>query len=187
MRNPRRGCAPLCQGCNPATANTELRIRPETASDHDPIHALTKAAFAPMDYSDGSEPDIIRKLRANGDLCCSLVATMGTRLIGHIAFSPVTLNGVSDGWYGLGPISVDPEHQKTGVGSALIHAGFDWLKTQHARGCVLIGDPNYYSRFGFISDGTLTYGDVPSEFVQWIGFDGHTASGNLRYAAAFGD
>lgn len=162
-------------------------IRPEHAGDIDAIHALTAAAFAPIEYSDGSEPDIIRKLRADGDLSRSLVATDGDAILGHVAFSPVSLNGVSDGWYGLGPISVDPNHQKTGIGSALIHAGLDWLNSQNAKGCVLLGDPNYYARFGFISDGTLIYHDLPRELLQWIGFNGHTASGDLRYTAAFGD
>ena len=162
-----------------------MQIRPETTADHEAIHALTAAAFAPMPYSDGSEPDIIRKLRADGDLSLSLVATDGTNIIGHIAFSPVTLNDISDNWYGLGPISVATSQQKSGVGRALIHAGFEWLHTQNARGCVLIGDPNYYSRFGFISDGNLTYQDLPTEYIQWIGWNGNTAAGTLRYSPGF--
>jgi putative acetyltransferase len=157
-------------------------LRPERANDIDAIHALTTAAFKPMSYSDGTEADCIDKLRADGDLHLSLVATQDDEIIGHIAFSPVTLDGISDNWFGLGPISVAIPHQKTGIGSALIRAGFDWLHTQNAKGCVLIGDPNYYSRFGFISTGTLSYQNLPPELVQWIGWSGNTASGVVRFS-----
>lgn len=162
-----------------------MQLRPEISADHDAIHALTKAAFAPMPYSDGSEPTIIRHLRANGDLSLSLVAEDAGKIIGHVAFSPVTINGIPDNWFGLGPLSVTPAKQRTGIGSALIHAGLNWLRAQNASGCVLLGDPNYYSRFGFVSDGNLTYHDLPKHFVQWVGFNGNLASGDLRYSAAF--
>lgn len=157
-------------------------IRAETPSDIDAIYALTQAAFAPMSYSDGTEQDCINALRDDGDLSQSLVAEIDAAIVGHVAFSPVTINGSSDGWYGLGPISVVQHLQKTGIGSTLIHHGLLWLKTQKAKGCVLIGDPNYYFRFGFVSDGNLTYHDIPTEYVQWLGFDGNVASGKLLFA-----
>ena len=157
-------------------------IRDEQPADIAAIHALTEIAFAPMAYSDGTEADCITKLRKDGDLTYSLVAVDEGEIVGHVAFSPVTLDGKSDGWFGLGPISVTPTRQKSGIGSALIHEGLNRLRAINAKGCTLIGDPNYYSRFGFVSDGTLTYHDLPTEYVQWLGFDGHTARGKLIYS-----
>ncbi len=157
-------------------------LRTERPSDIEAIYQLTKAAFAPMAYSDGTEQDCINALRDDGDLTLSLVAEIDDKIVGHVAFSPVTLNGTPDGWFGLGPISVATTHQKSGIGSALINHGLDWLKSQNAKGCVLIGDPNYYARFGFVSNGDLTYHDLPTEYVQWLGFDGHIASGKLIFS-----
>jgi putative acetyltransferase len=134
-----------------------------------------------MPFSDGSEPDCINQLRNDGDLTLSLVAQVNKEIVGHVAFSPVTLNNVSDSWFGLGPISVHPEHQRSRIGSALINDGLRQLKDRNAKGCVLIGDPNYYSRFGFVSDGELTYHDLPTQYVQWLGFNGNVASGKLLY------
>ncbi len=162
-----------------------MRVRPETTADHAAIHTLTTAAFAAVPYSDGSEPAIIRQLRADGDLSLSLVTDDAGEIVGHIAFSPVTINGIANHWFGLGPLSVTPTRQRTGIGSTLIHAGLDWLRDQNANGCVLLGAPSYYSRFGFVSDGNLSYHDLPKELLQWIGFNGNAASGDLRYAAAF--
>ncbi|MBB3646222.1 putative N-acetyltransferase YhbS [Rhizobium sp. BK619] len=88
---------------------TEMLIRCETPADIDAIHDLTSIAIAPMPYSDGTESEIIRKLRASGDLTISLVAEDDGEIRGHVSFSPVTINGVRGGWFGLGPISVKPE------------------------------------------------------------------------------
>ena len=105
--------------------------------------------------------------------------------MGHIAFSPVSIGQHLTGWYGLGPVSVDPEHQRKGIGSALINEGFKKLKERHANGCALIGDPNYYSRFGFLSDGKVQYQDVPGKNVQWISFGEIIPTGELVFCPAF--
>ena len=162
-----------------------MHIRDEQPADKEAIFRLTAAAFELMPYSDGSEPVIIDKLRENGDLALSLVAVDGGEVVGHIAFSPVTINGVADHWFGLGPVSVKPEKQRNGIGSKLVLAGLDWLKSHGANGCVLVGDPDYYARFGFKSDGNLSYGDVPTEFVQWLSFDGKSPVGVIIYSPAF--
>jgi len=60
------------------------------------------------------------------------------------------------------------------------------LREKGACGCALIGDPEYYSRFGFITDGNVRYGDLPSEHVQWLSFDESQPSGELVYCPAFG-
>lgn len=159
-----------------------MDIRPEIHADIDAIYQLTQTAFAPMPYSDGDEGACINKLRADGDLTISLVAVEAEAIVGHVAFSPVTIAGVSDNWFGLGPVSVASEKQKTGIGSALIKKGLAQIKSLGAKGCVLIGDPNYYCRFGFVGDGRLTYRDLPSEVVQWLSFTDEKPSGVLKYS-----
>ncbi|MCF6303670.1 MAG: N-acetyltransferase, partial [Devosiaceae bacterium] len=107
-------------------------------------------------------------------------------IIGHIAFCPVIIGKVDRQWFGVGPVSVAVEKQRSGIGSKLIIAGLDWLRSHGASGCVLIGNPAYYSRFGFISDGKITYRGLPTEYVQWVSFDGTPPTGALKYSPAFG-
>lgn len=161
-------------------------IRPEQRGDERAIHDLTQAAFAPMPFSDGTEGPIIDALRADGDLTLSLVAVEGDRIVGHIAFSPVTIDGRHDGWFGLGPISVLPEMQRRGIGKALIAAGLDKLRQRNAAGCALIGDNAYYSQVGFVSNGALQYGDLERKYVQFLVFQGPEPHGALKFAPGFG-
>ena len=165
--------------------NAAMKIRREHAGDETAIFKLTTEAFEPMEYSDGSEPHIVNKLRADGDLALSLVAVNGKEIVGHVAFSSVTINGEDDRWFGLGPISVAVEHQRLGIGKKLIDEGLGLLKSNGANGCVLIGDPAYYSRMGFLSDGKITYRDVPNEFVQWLSLGEAVPRGEIEYRPAF--
>jgi putative acetyltransferase len=126
-------------------------------------------------------------LREAGDLTISLVAEAEDEIVGHIAFSPVTINGNHDGWFGLGPVSVAPSLQKQGIGRTLIETGLDMLRQRGATGCALTGNPEIYSRLGFRSDGNLSYGALDTRFVQWMTFAGPTPVGELRFAPAFGD
>jgi putative acetyltransferase len=162
-----------------------MNIRSEQSGDELAIHELTLKAFEPMSFSDGTEAPIIDQLRKDGDLTISLVATKGREIVGHIAFSPVTIGGEHGGWYGLGPVSVRPDRQKSGIGSCLINEGLLHLKELGAVGCVLIGNPDFYSRFGFRSDGNLIYDEVPAQYVQWLSFGTHSATGVLKFAPAF--
>ncbi|CDX39498.1 putative acetyltransferase [Mesorhizobium sp. ORS 3359] len=160
-------------------------IRPEQPGDEQIIHDLTVAAFEPMSFSDGSEAPIIAGLRNDGDLSVSLVAVSGGNIVGHVAFSPVTIGAESHGWYGLGPVSVWPEKQRQGIGSALINEGLAILRASGAKGCVLIGDPAYYRRFGFRSDGNLSYQDLPAQYVQSLLFGSESATGQMKFSPAF--
>jgi putative acetyltransferase len=162
-----------------------MLIRDETPEDIDAIHDLTSTAFKPMPYSDGTEAEIVRRLRAAGDLKISLVAEQGGEILGHVAFSPVTINGMHEGWFGLGPISIKPERQRQGIGKVLITRGLELLKGMGASGCALIGNPEIYSRVGFSSDGQLTYLDLDTRLVQRIVFRGSPPSGTLQFAPAF--
>jgi putative acetyltransferase len=101
----------------------KMELRAETPSDHETIYLLTKAAFDPMPFSDGTEADAITALREAGDLALSLVATGDAGIVGQIAFSSVFVDGHRNGWFGLGPVSVWPHLQRTGIGSALV---FRW-------------------------------------------------------------
>lgn len=160
-------------------------IRAESLDDIATIHALTAAAFANMPFSNQTEPAIVDGLRDAGALALSLVAVVDGNLSGHIAFSPVTINGKDLGWFGLGPVSVWPEKQRGGIGSALIKEGLKRLRTQGAKGCVLLGDPSYYSRFGFVSSPELTYPGPPMEYFQHLMFDSPIPAGVVSYHTAF--
>ena len=164
-----------------------MLIRLEKLEDADAIHELTWAAFEPMPYSNNTEAQIVRDLRASGDLTLSLVAEEGGQIIGHVAFSPITIGDIRDGWYGLGPISVRPERQRQGIGRELILKGFDLLRERNATGCALIGNPAVYHGVGFESDGKLTYGDLDTRYVQRIVFNGSPPSGALKFSPAFGE
>ncbi|MFL5014980.1 MAG: GNAT family N-acetyltransferase [Rhizobium sp.] len=162
-----------------------MLIRYETPDDIDAIHDLTSTAFKPMPYSDGTEAKIVRRLRAKGDLEISLVAEEDGEILGHVAFSAVTINGAHDGWFGLGPISVKPERQRQGIGKAMIARGLELLKERGASGCALIGNPEIYSRVGFSSDGQLKHLDLDTRLVQRIVFRGSPPSGTLQFVPAF--
>ena len=161
-----------------------IAIRPEMSGDEPVIHALTTNAFAAALHSDGTESDIIDRLRDDGDLAISLVAD-DAGIIGHIAFSPVAFGDATAGWYGLGPISVTPARQRTGIGGQLIRAGLERLMDIGAAGCVVLGDPNYYGRFGFRHDPAIAFEGPPAQYFQVLVLAGPLASGEARYAPAF--
>lgn len=162
-----------------------LIIRPERPGEEDFIHDLTQVAFAPMPYSSGTEGPIIRALRASGDLTLSLVALDNGVIVGHVAFSPVKIDGVSDGWFGLGPISVMMDRQKQGIGKALIGEGLIRLTAMGTKGCVLIGNPDVYRSSGFESDGQLSYDGIDNRYVQRIVLSGAAPNGVLKFSTAF--
>ncbi|AWY99971.1 putative acetyltransferase [Rhodobiaceae bacterium] len=164
-----------------------MDIRPESACDEDAIYQLTRIAFEPMFFSDGSEAPLVGRLRNDEDLTISLVAEKGGEIVGHIAFSPATINGRHDGWFGLGPVSVHPDVQKQGIARALVETGLKMLEDRGATGCVLTGNPEIYSRLGFQSDGNVSYGTLNRQFIQWLVFSGPTPHGELKFAPAFGD
>ena len=161
-------------------------IRPEKIGDEGAIHALTEAAFAEMPFSQGDEQDLVDALRASGDLVLSLVAMDGGTIIGHIAFSPVTISDGTREWYDLGPVSVAPTAQRQGIGSALIRRGIAEMRERGARGIVLLGSPEYYSRFGFAHDPQLSYPGPPPKYFQRLVLEGKPPSGIVTYVAAFG-
>ncbi|MFT4089862.1 MAG: N-acetyltransferase [Asticcacaulis sp.] len=162
-----------------------MQIEDEQSGDAPLISALTTAAFRDAPHSDQRESAIIIGLRDAGALTLSLVVRKGAELIGHIAFSPVRLTGVSGDWYGLGPVSVAPEHQRQGIAAGLIREGLRRIQAGGAAGCTVVGDPAYYQRFGFRHFPTLSYAGIPDEYVMGLGFHDTRPSGQLSYHAAF--
>lgn len=144
----------------------DIVIRPEQDADRSQIHDLTRRAFAPMPFAAGDEQDLIDALRNAGALTCSLVAARDDRVVGHIAFSPAYPADGAPGWFALGPVSVEPNLQGQAIGSALIHAGLEWLLEAKAAGCILTGNLAYYRRFGFVSRPDLAPPSEPAEYFM---------------------
>jgi putative acetyltransferase len=163
-----------------------LQIRDERHEDTDAIRTLTRAAFLDAPHSAGTEAAIVDALRDAGALAISLVAVEKGAVVGHVAFSAVTIDGQPQGWFGLGPVSVEPSRQRAGVGRALIREGLGRLRAMGAGGCVVLGEPAYYGRFGFVSDPALTYPGVPPEYFQCLVLSGDHPSGVVAYHAGFG-
>lgn len=162
-----------------------LAIRPESVDDHAAIHKLTEMAFREAVHSSHTEQHIVDALRERGELSISLVAEDAGQLVGHVALSPVSVQDGSQGWFGLGPISVLPEQQGKGVGTALMNAAIEALRAQGARGCVLLGEPGYYGRFGFRAVPDLLLPGVPADFFQALCLQPPMAQGEVRYSPAF--
>lgn len=160
-------------------------IRTEQPQDIDGIEDVTMRAFKSAVYSDHHEQFIVHALRQSGQLSISLVAELDGKLIGHVAISPVQISSGTEGWYGLGPVSVLPAFQRQGVGTDLIETALTQLKAQHAQGCVVLGEPDYYARFGFRALSQLVLEGVPAEYFQVLAFENEIPQGKVQYHAGF--
>jgi putative acetyltransferase len=163
----------------------EVLLRSETKADVEAIAEVTVAAFKSLEISSHTEQHIIAALRSANVLTISLVAEADGRVVGHVAFSPVTISDGCPGWYGLGPVSVLPEYQRRGVGSALIREGLSRLRALGAGGCCLVGHPEYYRRFGFENAPGLVYEGVPQEVFFVLSFEAHVPQGTVEFHEAF--
>lgn len=162
-----------------------MLIRSETPADQRAIFDVTQAAFRGHPHSEQTEAYIVQALRAAGALTLSLVAELDARVVGHAAFSPVQISDGSPSWFGLGPVSVDPAHQGRGIGTALIEHGLARLQARGAAGCVLVGEPAYYGRFGFRPEpGLLVLPDMPPTHFLALTF-GAPARGTVTYHPGF--
>lgn len=160
-------------------------LRSENAGDIAVIVALTRAAFAKAPHSSGSESAIVDALRAAGALTVSLVADVDGQVVGHVAISPVSISDGSHGWYGLGPVSVLPAYQGRGIGTGLINQALAQLQAKGAAGCVVLGEPGYYQRFGFAAVPGLQLPGVPAHYFQARCFGSAMAQGTVAYHAGF--
>jgi putative acetyltransferase len=163
----------------------KIFIRKETEADIEAISEVTKAAFENLPISRHTEQFIIDALRDAKALTISLVAEADNKVVGHIAFSPVTISDGSLDWYGIGPVSVLPELQKQGIGKSLIREGLSSLKALGAKGCVLVGDPGYYQRFGFRSFPDLVIDGVPQQYILALPFEENKTRGTVTFHKGF--
>ena len=164
---------------------SKLLIRDETEHDAAVITEVTVAAFASLAISHHTEQFIIEALRSARALTLSLVAEVDGCVVGHIAFSPVAMSDGSRNWYGLGPVSVLPMCQRRGIGKALIQEGLSRLKALGAKGCCLVGHPQYYRQFGFENVAALGLEGVPPEVFFALPFDGRLPQGTVTFHDAF--
>ncbi|MDP2158367.1 MAG: N-acetyltransferase [Nitrospirota bacterium] len=165
--------------------NPKITIRDETDADVKAISEITVAAFRTLEISNHTEQFIIEALRVAKALTVSLVAEADDRVVGHIAFSPVAISDGTRNWYGLGPVSVLPEYQRRGIGKALIQEGLSRLRNLNAKGCCLVGHPQYYRKFGFENVTGLVLEGVPQEVFFALSFDGHVPQGHVMFHEGF--
>jgi predicted N-acetyltransferase YhbS len=168
-------------------ADRLLRIRPETEADRAAVRAVNEAAFGTS-----AEADLVEALHGKPVALVSLVAEVADTVVGHILFSPVSLTGHAHlDVMGLGPMAVAPDHQRKGVGSALVRAGLAACKDLGCRAVVVVGHPAYYPRFGFVPAGRHALRceyDVPADVFVVAELEAGAlegASGLVRYDEAF--
>ena len=172
------------------TQNTmTIQLRHETTNDIAAIEAVTIAAFADAPHTSHTEQFIVRALRDASELTLSIVAEEHGQVVGHVALSPVTITNdhghKAKGWCGLGPISVLPQRQGHGIGSRLMEQALSELRAMQAAGCVLLGDPAYYGRFGFQAHAGLQLPGVPPGYFMALALHGTVPEGIAHYSDAF--
>jgi len=163
----------------------KMIIRNETVSDIEAISEVTIAAFQNLAISNHTEQFIINALRNANAMTISLVTEVNGQVVGHIAFSPITISDGSLNWYGLGPISVLPKYWKQSIGKSLVLEGLSLLKALGGQGCALVGDPNYYQRFGFRNIPTLIHEGIPQEVFLALPFTEKVPQGIVVFHEGF--
>jgi putative acetyltransferase len=185
-------CPRFCSGLDAGGASRQdqrrgmkITIRDEQPGDERGIHEVTRRAFETMAFSSKTEHRIVDALRAAGALAVSLVAVKDDQVVAHIAFSRTTLSQAQGAWFALGPVSVRPDHQRQGIGAALIDEGLRRLRALGAAGCVLVGHPQYYPRFGFRTDSTVVVPEVPTEVTLVMRLQPNAGAGVVAFHPAF--
>jgi putative acetyltransferase len=163
---------------------TSIQIRPEQPDDKAAIRILNVACF-PTD----AEARLVDLLRDASRLAVSLIAVDGDKTVGHVAFSPVTADGSAAG-AGLAPLAVAESHRRRGIAESLVRAGLDAVRTQGFTWAVVLGEPAYYARFGFLPAPQFglsdEYGGGDAFQVMALGANGvPKGAGLVRYAPEF--
>jgi putative acetyltransferase len=164
-----------------------IEIRPEARADWKAIYEITESAFRGKLYADGDEQDLIDNLRLVDSLFLSLVAVEGEEPVGQITFSPATISSGSQPWYALGPVSVLPARQGEGIGAKLIREGLRRIQDQGALGCILTGNPKYYSRFGFERSPQNVPENESEQYFMLKLLNGQDPVGRFSFHSAFYD
>ena len=165
----------------------DIAIRPETPEDRPLVYSINQVAFGRSD-----EADLVDRLRLEGVVLLSLVALIQKQIVGHVLFSRMWIESTAGRIpaVALAPTAVLPEHQRHGIGSALVHCGLEWLQRPGERIVVVLGDPRYYSRFGFLSEKAKSL-ESPFKGPSFMALEltPHALQGvrgRVIYAAAFG-
>ncbi len=164
-----------------------MEIRKEDERDFEQVYALNTAAFKTEE-----ESKLVERLR-RVDGYISFVAVEGDRVLGHISFSPVTLNDEETRFTGLAPMAVLPERQKQGIGSRLMAAGLEACKQAGYKAVFVLGHPDYYPSFGFrVAEDvgfSCQYPVLPAYFMVLELSDGSLdgLSGTIKYHPAFNE
>lgn len=164
-----------------------MEIRRERSEDYAAVRGIVEAAF-----ETAAEANLVDALREQASPYVSLVAEEDGVVVGHILFTPVTLD-TDPGIFamGLAPMVVIPERQRSGIGSALVTAGLAACRELGARACVVLGHPEYYPRFGFVAStqfGFRSEYDVPDEVFMAMELEAGVLagkSGTIAYHSAF--
>lgn len=161
-----------------------LIIRSEQARDIPHITHLILQAFDNHPHHDPNtgitEHIIVQNLRKESALTLSLVTEYQQQIIGHIAFSPVKFNQAESHWHVMAPVSILPEFQNQGIGSKLIQTGLTALQKLSSDGVVVLGDPNYYQRFGFHHHHSFKVPGVPQHFFMAQAFNDNDTYNDLQ-------
>jgi putative acetyltransferase len=160
-------------------------IRKERSNDFESITEVTIEAFKNHPISRQTEHFIVNALRSANALTISLVAEIDEKIVGHIAFSPITISDGTTKWYGLGPVSVLPKYQRQGIGKALINKGLSLLKDMEAQGCALVGPPEYYKKFGFKNYPEMIHEGIPQEVFLVLPFTEKVPKGIVVFHEGF--
>lgn len=167
-----------------------VNIRPETPADYDVVRQINEAAF-----ETNGEASLVDALRVSVSPYISLVAERDGNVLGHILFTPITVDSDDHPWsaMGLAPMAVSPEHQKTGIGSTLVRAGLVECQRIGQTIVFVLGHPEYYPRFGFVSApplGLTCEYPVSDEVFMVAELERGAINGRIglvRYAPAFNE
>lgn len=154
-----------------------IEIRYEQPGDEAAIHKVTSLAFESSEFGHNGEAGLVDKLRAEGAASISLVAEIDNRIVGHVLFSPASIEWDSRRCEGLGlaPLSVLTEFQKLGIGGRLITAGLNAAARSSSGFVIVLGHPDYYPMFGFApasgSNVGCEFEGIPDEafMIKWLG------------------
>ncbi len=160
-------------------------IREERTGDWEAVSDLITQAFAPMPFSSGTEAAIATSLRQSGAAVVALVAEQAGDVVGQVLFSPAFIAGRASSWHALGPIAVAPTYQRIGIGSRLIGVGLERLRAMGSAGCIVLGSPAYYQRFGFELSPSLAPAGMPAEYFMMLPFGSTPPTDVLAFHPAF--
>jgi putative acetyltransferase len=165
-------------------------IRPEQSGDFDPLRALLRASFGRE-----AEARLVDRLRASGKIAVALVAEEKERILGCVVFSKIVTDAEAGevSALALAPLAVLPAFQRLGIGSALVSAGLERCRLERHSRVLVLGDPIYYSRFGFVPAarfGLKCPFPAPDNSFMAIELEPGAfakASGTVRYGHEFDD